>query len=400
VISRPIALAAAIATITALAFWLEARYTWARNVGAALLVIVLGAVLSNLGLVPTASPIYDGIFGPVTSLAIAWLLLAVRLSDLREAGPRMLGAFGIGVLGTALGSVVGALVLSGAFGAETWKLAGVTTGTYSGGSLNFVAVSRMVGLPTSLFAAATAADNIVTAVWFGATLLIPLWLSRSKGGLAAGSAGAGPGAAVAASAVAGPGVAGTATAVAGPEAAGGGPSDGAAMRGLDVTVLFALGFSLIWLADQLSAAVPAVPSVLWLTTLALGAGQLPAVRRLSGSMLLGTIALHFFFALIGIGSRVSEIVAVGPAVLYLMVIVVGVHGAVIYGVGRLVRTDVATLSVASQAAIGGPTTAMALAIARKWPALVLPGLAAGLIGYAVGNYAGFGIAYLVRSLVG
>ncbi len=387
-ISRPIALAAVIATITALAFWLEARYTWARNVGAALLVIVLGAALSNLGLVPTASPIYDGIFGPVTSLAIAWLLLAVRLSDLREAGPRMLGAFGIGVLGTALGSVVGALLLSGAFGAETWKLAGVTTGTYSGGSLNFVSVGRALELPTSLFAAATAADNIVTAVWFGATLLIPLWLSRSKGRLAAASAGAGPGAAVGASTVAGPGAAGT------------GPSDGAAMRALDVTLLFALGFSLIWLADQLSAAVPAIPSVLWLTTLALGAGQLPAVRRLSGSMLLGTIALHFFFALIGIGSRVSEIVVVGPAVLYLMVIVVGVHGAVIYGVGRLVRTDVATLSVASQAAIGGPTTAMALAVARKWPALMLPGLAAGLIGYAVGNYAGFGIAYLVRSLVG
>jgi uncharacterized membrane protein len=388
VISRPIALAAAIATITALAFWLEARFTWARNVGAALIVIVLGAVLSNFGLVPTASPIYDGIFGPVTSLAIAWLLLAVRLSDLREAGPRMLGAFGIGVLGTALGSVVGALLLSGAFGAETWKLAGVTTGTYSGGSLNFVAVGRALELPTSLFAAATAADNIVTAVWFGATLLIPLWLSRSKGGVAAGSAGTDPGAAVGVSAVAGP------------RAAGIGPSDKAALRALDVTLLFALGFSLIWLADQLSAAVPAIPSVLWLTTLALGAGQLPAVRRLSGSMLLGTIALHFFFALIGIGSRVSEIVVVGPAVLYLMVIVVGVHGVVIYGVGRLVRTDVATLSVASQAAIGGPTTAMALAMARKWPALMLPGLAAGLIGYAVGNYAGFGIAYLVRSFVG
>ncbi len=387
-ISRPIALAAAIATITALAFWLEARYTWARNVGAALLVIVLGAALSNLGLVPTASPIYDGIFGPVTSLAIAWLLLAVRLSDLREAGPRMLGAFGIGVLGTALGSVVGALVLSGAFGAETWKLAGVTTGTYSGGSLNFVAVGRALELPTSLFAAATAADNIVTAVWFGATLLIPLWLSRSKGDMAAGSAVGGAGAAVAESAVAGPG------------AAGAGLSDGAALRALDVTLLFALGFSLIWLADQLSAAMPAIPSVLWLTTLALGAGQLPAVRRLSGSMLLGTIALHFFFALIGIGSRVSEIVVVGPAVLYLMVIVVGVHGVVIYGVGRLVRTDIATLSVASQAAIGGPTTAMALAIARKWPALMLPGLAAGLIGYAVGNYVGFGIAYLIRSLLG
>ena len=42
----------------------------------------------------------------------------------------------------------------------------------------------------------------------------------------------------------------------------------------------------------------------------------------------------------------------------------------------------------------------AMAIARRWPALILPGMAVGLLGYAVGNYLGFGIAYLTRALIG
>ena len=43
---------------------------------------------------------------------------------------------------------------------------------------------------------------------------------------------------------------------------------------------------------------------------------------------------------------------------------------------------------------------MAMAIARQWPALILPGMAVGLLGYAVGNYLGFGIAYLARAFIG
>jgi uncharacterized membrane protein len=63
-------------------------------------------------------------------------------------------------------------------GDETWKLAGTLVGTYSGGSLNFVAVGRALELPDSLFTAAAAADNVVTALRMVATLLLPGWLGR------------------------------------------------------------------------------------------------------------------------------------------------------------------------------------------------------------------------------
>jgi uncharacterized membrane protein len=69
---------------------------------------------------------------------------------------------------------------------------------------------------------------------------------------------------------------------------------------------------------------------------------------------------------------------------------------VVFAGARLVRLDVETTAVASPAAVGGPSTAMALEIARRLPRLALPGLMAGLLGYALGNYLGLAVAYLVR----
>ena len=78
--------------------------------------------------------------------------------------------------------------------------------------------------------------------------------------------------------------------------------------------------------------------------------------------------------------------------------VIGTHGLFVYGLGRLFKLDLGTLSVASQAAVGGPSTAMAVAVGREWPGLVLPGIIVGLVGYALGTYLGFGVANIVHGL--
>jgi uncharacterized membrane protein len=383
-ITNPAAVAALIAAITALAFWLDLRFGWARTVGATMLVIVFGAVISNLGLVPFQSPVYAAVSGPVTSLAIVWLLFAVDVRDLRDTGPAMIAAFAIAVVATAVGAVTAALVFNGAFEGETWKLAGVMTGTYAGGSLNFVAVGRELDLSPALFSAATASDAVMTAVWFAATLMIPVWLrgrfpaprhdhraSRADEALADADAMADH------------------------------PFfSEAPLRVLDVSVLLALGFGLVWAAEAVGQLIPHVPSILWLTTFALAVGHVPWVRALHGAMHLGSLGLHIFLATIGIASRISEILRVGPEVFWFTALVVGVHGVLTYAGARLARLDVETTSVASQAAVGGPSSALALAVGRDWKALVLPGVVVGLLGYAVGNYLGLGVAYWMRGLLG
>jgi uncharacterized membrane protein len=385
-LSDPALLAAVIAGITALAFWLDLRYRWGRTIGATMLVILFGALLSNLGLVPFTSPVYDAIAGPVTSLAIVWLLFAVDVRDLKDAGPAMLLAFGIAVMATATGAIIAALLFAGSFGGDVWKLAGVMTGTYAGGSLNFVAVGRALEFPPALFTAATASDNVMTAVWFAVTLSAPIWLGRwfpaprhdhhrTRAERSGGEPDVDPRADHPFFSI-------------------------ASLDLVHVTILLALGFGLSWVADEIAGRVAGVPSVLWLTTLALAVGHTPWVRGLHGAMHLGSLGLHFFLAIIGIASRVSEILAVGPAVFWFTALVVLVHGVLSYGGARLAGLDIETASVASQAAVGGPSSALALAVGRDWKALVLPGAVVGLIGYAVGNYLGLAVAYAVRGWVG
>jgi uncharacterized membrane protein len=84
---------------------------------------------------------------------------------------------------------------------------------------------------------------------------------------------------------------------------------------------------------------------------------------------------------------------------YYALITVGIHGLVIFGVGRLVGLDLKTLAVASQAAVGGPASAMALATARGYTDRLLPGVAAGLLGYAAGNYLGLVVASVLRGVL-
>ncbi len=71
-----------------------------------------------------------------------WRLLASGAADgaanmaldraLLDEMEAALAAFGIGAFGTAVGSVISALLFSSILGTETWKLAGQFAGTYTG----------------------------------------------------------------------------------------------------------------------------------------------------------------------------------------------------------------------------------------------------------------------------
>jgi len=106
-----------------------------------------------------------------------------------------------------------------------------------------------------------------------------------------------------------------------------------------------------------------------------------------------------FLASNGAKSLVANIVDVGPAVFYFATGTIFIHGLFIFGVGWLMKINGGTLAVASQANVGGPSSALALAGARGLPKLVLPGIAVGLLGYAVGNYLGLGVAHLVQAVL-
>ena len=370
-ITDPFAVLVVLATVVYVSIQLDRNVKVFRALGSVLVAILLAMALSNAGLLPDKSPTYDFLSGTGVSVAIVLILLTVDLRSVFSAGPQMLVAFLIGAVGTALGASSAALVLSGNVGPETYKLAGQYTGTYTGGGVNFAALGDYFETSSDMFSAAVAADVAITAIWLIACLSIPILLSRGDGDggrvesdpeeLAPAVAGEVPDSAAALEsdledAGAAVGVSGISADL--KESL---YSTVKAVSLSETAALVTLAVGLVWFAGVLAAAWP-VPEVLLLTTLVLLVAQVPAVKELSGSAMWGNYLLHLFLAANGAQSVIANIFTIGPAVFYFAAATVAVHGIVIFGIGRLAGIDAPTLAVASQANIGGPASAMALAV--------------------------------------
>ena len=272
-------------------------------------------------------------------------------------------------------------MLAPLIGPETWKLAGQFTGTYNGGGVNFAALGRAFDTSSELFSVAITADVLVTALWMMACLVMPVLFGRHKNteldtSLSNTDEGAKHSKLIQALYTSQAPV---------------------TLRGIGLLVVVAVGA--VWGAQQLGTWIPFIPGILWLTTIALVVAQLPIIKRVPGAALLGYYLLLLFLATNGAQSVVMKILTAGPSVLYFALGTVALHGIFIFGFGWLLRMDPATLAVASQANVGGPASAMALATARGSTHLVLPGIAVGLLGYAIGNYTGFILGMMTRSLL-
>ncbi|OIN56210.1 DUF819 family protein [Arsenicibacter rosenii] len=362
--------------------WLSQKPVF-RDIGTALLVIILTAVEANLRLIPTTdTPVYDGIFGYVAPFSLFLLLLSVNLKDLRQAGLPMVTMYLIGSVAVIIGVVTSVWVFSApeTVGRLYYALAGMFTGTYIGGSINFhaVALHYNVSKAGNLFVAATAADNILTALWMVATLAIPRYMQARY-----------------------PRRLPTASRVVPGEGIGGHPvfSDAETVSPMSLALLLALGFAAIFVSKQLAALFPALPFVLILTTIALVLAQFRTINHLKGGRLLGLFGVYIFLAVIGAYCDIAALLRDGKLALVLfgmILLLVAIHAVILFGIGALLKQDWDVLGIASQANIGGATSALALARSLNRTDLQLPAVLVGTLGNAIGTYLGILVAELLR----
>jgi uncharacterized membrane protein len=365
--------------------WLVRR-TALRHAGTALLVILVTAVFANVGLLPAGSsaenpvPVYDAIFAYVAPLAIFWLLLRVNLRELLRAGLPIIGLFLMGALGTMIGAIIGMSAVGGAaaIGPLYAPVGGMFVGTYIGGSINFNALALSYGVVREgvLYAGAIAVDNVITTAWMVVTialprLLVPLWPARRNAD-------------------------GTAAATTRSAVITGIEDDTETVHPQDLAALLALGLGAVWLSNLaaawLAGAGVAIPSILLLTALSLALAQIPGIWKLPGARLLGMIAVYLFLAVIGAFCDVralGQLGRLGFVLLGFAGILVLVHGIVLFGAARLFRIDLDMAAVASQANVGGSTSALALARSLGRGDLVLPAVLIGALGNAIGTFLGF-----------
>lgn len=368
---------AVLAGLAALGFWGD-RTRLGQNVSGLAIVLATGMALSNFGIVPRQSPVYGVVWSYLVPLAIPMLLLKADLRRVLVETRGMLLPFFLGAIGTTLGALLGLWLMP--LGEHAAKLAGVFSATYIGGSMNMAAVTQAVHLEPSLATASVAADNVVGVLYLAFLALAPslLFLQRWFRTSADEQP---PGA----------------------EQAEGDREEDAPDAAADVTPLdpihlgigVALSFA-ICAAGQALAVWFGVAgyTILFITAITvLLANVFPRqLDRLKGDYELGLFLMYLFFAAIGISADVVAMINSAMNIAVFAAIVIACHALMIFGLGRIFRTDLMDTVIASNACVAGPATAAALAAGKGRADLVVPAVLLGVFGYAVANFIGVGLA--------
>ena len=354
--------------------FLAEKTKFGAHLTGAVIAILVAIAAANLRIIPHSAPAFDFVFGYFVPILIPLFLFKANLRHMIFETTRMTGAFLIASAGTVLGVIaaVGLLDLGSlASGAETAPelreagIAGLFTATYIGGSVNYAALGEITGLRTdaSFFSAATATDNLFSAVFLSVLALLPgwQWLARRFASHEHGEQ----------------------------EVVAPGPER---ITATSLTLALATAIGFVAVGDALTGLI-GIPSLRYAVITALVVTAATAfphwMERLHGGFEIGVGLAFVFFAAIAAGANLVAMVQIAPMLIVLVVILLSVHLVVLVGVGRLPE-----LVTASNAAVLGATTAPALAAARGWHDLVTPGVLVGVLGYALGTFAGTAIFHL------
>lgn len=360
----------------AFGIWAE-RTRWGSRLSGAVVAIGTTFVLSNLRIIPADAPAYRVVWSYLVPLAIPLLLFQANLRRIiREAGPTLLG-FLAGAAGTVIGTWIAFHLVP--LGPEGWKLAGIFCATYVGGSLNYVAAAEALGLRSGdLLAAGVAADNLVMTLYFLVLFALPslVWLRRSfvdrrleRNGETS------------------PKMAESVTANTVRI------SVGSMTSALAIAaIVCALGYGAAAMFGWTSAGILIVTAVM----VVLATVFPERLGGIAGAHELGVVMMQVFFAAIGASANIGVVLRVGPVLFIFAAVILTVHLLIILLAGKLLRLDLAEVVIASNANMGGPTTAAAMAVARRWETLVIPAILCGTLGYATATFIGVAVGHWLR----
>jgi uncharacterized membrane protein len=350
---------------------------WGSRVSGAVITMVAAFLLSNLSIIPPQSAVYDTVWNYLVPLAIPLLLLQVNLGRIiREAGATLI-AFIIGTVGTIAGTLLAFYIVP--LGESAWKVAAVFSATYIGGSLNYVSAARAVGLPPGdLLSAGVAADSLMSTIFFLILFTLPSIRSlrstfeppvrESRWGR-------------------------TAHVVLSEVEKGKRIHIPALLSALFLSAgLCAVSFVA---EKQLGWDGTAIP-ILTALTLVVATVAKNLTSRLSGAHELGAMLMQIFFAAIGASAHIATVLRVGPILFVFAGVLLTVHLLVIMVGGKLVRLSLPEILIASNANVGGPTTAAAMAVARRWDYLVVPAILCGTFGYAIATFIAIALGNMLR----
>ncbi len=372
----PAAVLAILAIVAAFFFFVEQKTQWKlfNFIPPLLFIYSVPVILSNTGVLPSASPAYDVLSQFGLPVFITLLLLSIDIGAAMRIMGKGIFVMLMGTVGVIVGAPVGYMVVHRWLPPDAWKGFGALAGSWIGGTGNMAAVAGGLETPPEIFGLAVLADNAIYVIWLPILLgskafaeRFNKWARVKEGRVEEMEAAA---------------RAEVSTTVEEP----------VKMRQLLYLAAIALSVTALaaWLAPMLPVVEPILSTSTWrvliVTTLGILLSFTPA-RALPRSHEIAMAIVYIFVA--GMGARASLAgLADAPAFLLGAFIWIMIHGLFCLAGAWIFKVDVHSAAIASAANIGGAASAPVVAAYHR-ESLVPVSILMALIGYAVGNYGAF-----------
>lgn len=381
------ALASIIQIVVMLAFPIVVIEIVKRNklagmIGPVILCYAVGLIVGNLPDSPVNTQLSQEVSEGCVPLAISLMLLSTRFVAWLKYARQTALSFALAVVAVLVASfTVSAVFHLYELGVDdVWKLSGMMVGVYTGGTPNLAAIGTGLGISNEVFIILNACDLMLSAIYLLllmtvaqklALKFLPSFVPREKN-----------------------------------------DRDETfhyqrlqqmtPKRKIGLSLLSAFGISAFIVAASvgfsilIDGKITAPSVILAVTTLSIGASFVKKVRFLPRTYEFGEYFLLVFCMGIGSISNFQEMLAASPQVLSYVSCVFAGTLSIHFLLSWIFKVDADTTLITSVAGIFGPAFIGPVASVLKNKDIVVSGLTTGLVGYAIANYLGLGMAHLFQ----
>jgi len=390
-IQSPMAVLAVLLAVLALLFFAE-RHPVVGRVFKVLPILVLvyfvPTLLSNTGIIPTKSDLYGFVSAYLLPTSLVLQVLSMDLPAISRLGRSAVVLFLAGTAGIILGGPIAYLLLGwlvpAGLGDQAWKGLAALSGSWIGGSANFVAIGQSIGTREDVLSMMVVVDVGVSNMWTAVLLYFAgrelamdtrMGADRSAIDVVRGQMER---------------------------------FQASVLRPASLTDLvwiLTLGFGTTVVCTALAKALPDIGTIItgftWVVLLVTTVGvamSFTPLRKLegAGASRVGMLFLYVLVMTIGAKADFRRLLD-APALVVVGMVWMAIHAAFILGTRRLLRAPIFFAAVGSQANVGGAASASVVAAAFH-PSLAPVGVMLAVAGYVLGTYGGLVCALLLEQV--